>query len=207
MIKSLPANEGDRRESGLIPGSGRSPEGRHGNLVFLPRKCHGQRSLVGYSPWGHKDLNMTEHACTHCFLSNKGCEVIELNCRPTSTQCRNVKKQERLCGSQVSTARDLNTYVVHRDFAGKSVLFCPKPDVCRGNLNLTSTTAVESQTWMMSLVAIRRLTHVVWFLSLFSLFLMHGGEKIHWLHNPSSITLEFRQHAGHSDLNRKPWRA
>ena len=28
--------------------------------VFLPGKSHGQRSLVGYSPWGHKDLDMTE---------------------------------------------------------------------------------------------------------------------------------------------------
>ena len=26
--------------------------------VFLPRKSHGQRSLVGYSPWGHKELVM-----------------------------------------------------------------------------------------------------------------------------------------------------
>ena len=24
------------------------------NPVFLPGKCHGQRSLVGYSPWGRK---------------------------------------------------------------------------------------------------------------------------------------------------------
>ena len=28
--------------------------------VFLPGKSHGQRSLVGYSPWGHKESNMTE---------------------------------------------------------------------------------------------------------------------------------------------------
>ena len=28
--------------------------------VFLPGKFHGQRSLVGYSPWGHKKLDMTE---------------------------------------------------------------------------------------------------------------------------------------------------
>ena len=27
--------------------------------VFLPGKSHGQRSLVGYSPWGHKE---SEHA-------------------------------------------------------------------------------------------------------------------------------------------------
>ena len=29
--------------------------------VFLPGKSHGQRSLEGYSPWGHKELDMTEH--------------------------------------------------------------------------------------------------------------------------------------------------
>ena len=28
-------------------------------LVFLPGESHGQRSLVGYSLWGHKELEMT----------------------------------------------------------------------------------------------------------------------------------------------------
>ena len=28
--------------------------------VPLPGKSHGQRSLVGYSPWGHKELDTTE---------------------------------------------------------------------------------------------------------------------------------------------------
>ena len=28
--------------------------------VFLPGKLHGQRSLVGYSPWDYKELDMTE---------------------------------------------------------------------------------------------------------------------------------------------------
>ena len=28
--------------------------------VFLPGKSHGQRSLLGYSPWGHKKLDTTE---------------------------------------------------------------------------------------------------------------------------------------------------
>ena len=27
--------------------------------VLLPGKFHGQRSLAGYSPWGHKESNMT----------------------------------------------------------------------------------------------------------------------------------------------------
>ena len=28
--------------------------------VFLPGEFHGQRTLVGCSPWGHKELDMTE---------------------------------------------------------------------------------------------------------------------------------------------------
>ena len=38
----------------------------HSNI--LPGKFHGQRSLVGYSPQGRKELNMIEaikHTCTH----------------------------------------------------------------------------------------------------------------------------------------------
>ena len=30
--------------------------------VFLPGKFHGQKRLVRYSPWGRKELDMTEHA-------------------------------------------------------------------------------------------------------------------------------------------------
>ena len=30
------------------------------NPVFLPEELHGQRSLVGYSSWGHKELDTTE---------------------------------------------------------------------------------------------------------------------------------------------------
>ena len=50
------------RDLGLIPGLGRSPGGWHGNT--LQYSCvenpHGQRSLVGYSPWGRKELDTTE---------------------------------------------------------------------------------------------------------------------------------------------------
>ena len=28
--------------------------------VFLPGEFHGEKSLAGYSLWGHKDLDMTE---------------------------------------------------------------------------------------------------------------------------------------------------
>ena len=61
MVKNLPANVGDVRDSGLIPGSGRSPGGGHGNpLQYSCLETHGQRSPVGCSPWGCKELDMTE---------------------------------------------------------------------------------------------------------------------------------------------------
>ena len=30
--------------------------------VFLPGKFHGERSLMGYSPWGHEESDTTEQA-------------------------------------------------------------------------------------------------------------------------------------------------
>ena len=58
MVKNLPVNA---RNMGLIPGLGSSPgEGKwQPTPVFLPGKFHGQRSLVGYSPCGHKALDTT----------------------------------------------------------------------------------------------------------------------------------------------------
>ena len=59
LVKNSPANSGDARDAGLIPGSGRSPGRGNGNpllaweIPFMPGKFHGQRSLVGHSPWGH----------------------------------------------------------------------------------------------------------------------------------------------------------
>ena len=45
-----------------FPGLGRSPEGGHGNPVQYSclENSHGQRSLAGYSPQGHKELDTTE---------------------------------------------------------------------------------------------------------------------------------------------------
>ena len=47
---------------GSIPGSGRTSWRRkwQPTPVFLPGESHGQRSLAGYSPWGHKELDTTE---------------------------------------------------------------------------------------------------------------------------------------------------
>ena len=51
MVKNLPANVGDARDAGLIPESGRSPGVGKDNLI-LSGKCHRQKRLLGFSPWG-----------------------------------------------------------------------------------------------------------------------------------------------------------
>ena len=59
MVKNPPADVGD---SGLIFGVRKTTCGRkrQPTPVFLPGKAHGQRSLVGYSPWGCKESDTTE---------------------------------------------------------------------------------------------------------------------------------------------------
>ena len=69
-------NAGETGDAGSVPGSGRSPGGdlmpwrrawQH-TPVFLPWEFQGQRSLVGYSPWGRKGSDITEateHTCMH----------------------------------------------------------------------------------------------------------------------------------------------
>ena len=55
------------KKCGFDPWVGKSSGGRarQSTPVSLPRESHGQRSLVGYSPWGHKDLdiNWSDWAC------------------------------------------------------------------------------------------------------------------------------------------------
>ena len=58
--------------------------------VFLPGKFHGQRGLVGYSPWGHKELDMTERPSTHTLVlsiwpEDWGWSVQQKRCRPDFT--------------------------------------------------------------------------------------------------------------------------
>ena len=75
-VKNPPASA---KDVGSVPGLGRFPWNRkwQPTLVFLPGKFHGQRSLVGYSPWGHKELDATELLSTklrswHPVLSLRG---------------------------------------------------------------------------------------------------------------------------------------
>ena len=65
VIKNTPANAGDARDLGSIPGWGKSLGGGwQPTPVFLLRKSHGQRSLAVYSPWGLREPDTTELTCS-----------------------------------------------------------------------------------------------------------------------------------------------
>ena len=55
----------------------------HPTPVLLPGKSHGQRSLVGYSPWSREESDMTEQLHFHFSLSCIG----ERNGNPLQCFC------------------------------------------------------------------------------------------------------------------------
>ena len=68
--KNSPANEGDIRDAGWIPGLGRSPWRRawQPTPVFLPGESHGQRSLVGSK--GSQRVGHTWNDWVHAYIAN-----------------------------------------------------------------------------------------------------------------------------------------
>ena len=61
VVKNLPTNVGDTGDAVLIPRWRRSlEEEMASHSSILPGKSHEQRSLAGYSPWDHKESDMTE---------------------------------------------------------------------------------------------------------------------------------------------------
>ena len=70
---------------GLIPGLGRSPGGGHGNPLqySCPENPCEQRSLEGYGPWGHKELDTTEQ-----LSPAHPCEITDTFCCPPVTSVK-----------------------------------------------------------------------------------------------------------------------
>ena len=67
--KDLPVNEGDAGDVGLIPGF--PPEGgMETHSSILARKI--PWTEIGYSPWGFKESDTTEHTCT-ILINDKMC--------------------------------------------------------------------------------------------------------------------------------------
>ena len=61
-VKDLPVNAGDAGLVGLILAVGGSPRGGRGNPLQYSclKTSREQRSLAGYSPWGHRETDRTE---------------------------------------------------------------------------------------------------------------------------------------------------
>ena len=71
MVKNPPANAGNARDAKFDLWVGKILWSRkwQPTPVFLPGETHGQRSLVGYSPWGREESDMTKH---ETLLSERG---------------------------------------------------------------------------------------------------------------------------------------
>ena len=96
--KESTCNAGDLR---LILGSRRSPrEGNENHSSILAWRIHGQRSLAGYSPWGHKESDMTE------WLTHKHTSALLTLMIIVTAQLLEANHQQPLllCGPVISTA-------------------------------------------------------------------------------------------------------
>ena len=82
MVKNLPTT----RRPGFDPWVGKIPWTKEWQPtpVFLPGEFHGQRSLVGYSPQGHKESDMTERLTRHNFQV-KPLYLLSHSCRKTDS--------------------------------------------------------------------------------------------------------------------------
>ena len=74
--------------AGLIPRLGRSLGGRKWQRtpLFLPEESHRPRSLVSYSPWGHKEWERAEYTYVHVQLIHPAVHLkltlLEINYTP-----------------------------------------------------------------------------------------------------------------------------
>ena len=116
VVNNPLANVGAEGDMGSIPGMGRSTGGGNGNPLqyFLPGESHGQRSLVGYSPWGHRESDMTEWLNTHALATEWDGEV-----PPTSSLCiywylhnQNLSEGQRHAFHRLSTNSKLTSWTL-----------------------------------------------------------------------------------------------
>ena len=101
--------------------------------VVLPRKSHGQRSLVGYSPWDHKESDTTEHS-THTHRRPEQERNLETAwSKPVMLQARILGCRKRKYISQVM--EEIPEYVCGKDWCHL------------GGLGLRSHRALINQPW------------------------------------------------------------
>ena len=81
----------------------------HPTPVLLPGKCHGRRSLVGYSPWGREESDTTERLHFHFSLSCIG----EGNGNPLQCSCLENPRDGGACWAAVYGVAQSRTRLTH----------------------------------------------------------------------------------------------
>ena len=92
-------------DPGSIPGLGRSPGEGNGKTspVFLPREFHGQWSLAGYRPWGHKESDMTEQlSVTHSLRYADDTTLMAESKEELKSLLMKVKEESEKVGSKLN---------------------------------------------------------------------------------------------------------
>ena len=95
----------------------------HPTPVFLPGESHGQRSLAGYSPRGHRELNWVTETHTETFLTcHPGCVLLARNnwgCHQTTCCAQNRSLQHRTVQPKMSVVPRMR----NPPLVGEKVLF------------------------------------------------------------------------------------
>ena len=91
MVKNVSANAGDIKKCRFDPWVGKIPWRRTWQPTpgFLPEKSQGQRNLVGYSPWGHKESDTTEGMSRDAHISKS--ELYEIICKNNNNKVLSFK--------------------------------------------------------------------------------------------------------------------
>ena len=119
VVKNLPANAGDVREVGLIPGSGRSPGRRNSNV--LQCSCLENpmdRGAWCYSPWGQRESDTTEWLNMYAHSTSINCLIHHLINRWNK---ENGKRQARQRPPQEQNHRGCEHRVEESEGSGEMV--------------------------------------------------------------------------------------
>ena len=96
--------------------------------VFLPGESHGQRSLVGYSPWGRKELDTTEQLThKHNYLSRP---CLQIHSHTEGLELHHMNLGGYNSGHNVHLCEMSRTS--HRQRTGKSIMTKSRLVVARG---------------------------------------------------------------------------
>ena len=80
--------------------------------VFLPGKFHEQRRLVGYSLWGHKELDMSKHVHTHIVISLLASSRTQMFSIPPeiTEKCKWKESKSKLCNKTALCHKSMLNY-------------------------------------------------------------------------------------------------